>query len=127
MTYNPLAQDNSILHQIREGMQVISADEVEVGSVEGLFFGASSEEIEARDQAPDSLMELIGELFDPDELPEPLRKRLLQHGFIRVDCSLLFDDDCFVMPEQIARVEGERVILAISKDELIEEGERYEG
>ena len=67
----------------------------------------------------DTLIDNIAEAFRVDELPEPIRKRLLHQGFVRLDAAGLFAADRYIMPEQIDSVSGEGLMLNVSRDELI--------
>ena len=51
-------------------------------------------------------------------MPEAVQKRLLHDGFIRMDADGLFAADRYVLPDQIAGVSGDKVMLKVSKDQL---------
>ncbi|GIV95541.1 MAG: hypothetical protein KatS3mg057_0198 [Herpetosiphonaceae bacterium] len=133
MTREPFEQEPTILEMIREGMEVYDHDGQQIGTVEQVYFGATAGRTadQGRDAAtaanPDvsrdeSLVEEFAEIFAaPSKLPEVLRNQLLRRGFIRVDASGLFANDRYVMPNQIAGVSGDRVMLRVSRDELIED------
>ncbi|HBY93639.1 MAG: hypothetical protein M5U01_12330 [Ardenticatenaceae bacterium] len=119
-----------ILEQIHEGMTAVDREGDELGKVVQVFMGASSERAEEEGEgaatAPDidvgdedSFVEDLAEAIAPvDQMPEVLRERLLRHGFIRIDTGL-FSEDLYAMPDQIARITTDRVILRVSADELI--------
>ena len=119
-TGNPLAR-------ISEGMRVYDRLHHEIGTVEYIKMSdddPSTPEVEAaepeRSPRRDSLINNIAEVFAPaDRLPEELRDRLLQQGFIRIDSAGLFSADRYVMPDQIMSVSGDAVTLNVSKDELV--------
>jgi hypothetical protein len=101
-----------------------------IGTVEHVSLGAVSEEADKRGGGPgtasspgESESSLIGDfaraIFPADEVPEPLRQRLLRHGFMRIDSTGLFAADRYVMPDQIADVSEDRVMLRVTRDELI--------
>lgn len=126
-------QHTNILNLVHEGMDVYDREDKKVGTVERLFFGSASTmdagDYEAQTQTVDqeivdygrgSIVDAIADAFDPaDDIPESLRNRLLQQGFIRVDGAGLFASDRYVVPEQIARVSDDNVYLKVSQDDLI--------
>ena len=112
---------SKILEQVKEGMDVYDADEEKIGEVERVYFGTMQAEGASGYEMEDSWIEDFVSLFDTDDLPEPLRERLLANGFLRIEGGL-FGSDRYVMPDQIAAVTEEGVILKpFAEDELIEE------
>jgi hypothetical protein len=123
-------QGHPLLKQIYEGMTVYDATGDKIGTVEYVHIGALTEEAEERGQGPattpspgmgeHSLIEDFARAIAPsDRVPEVLRRRLLRHGFIRINSTGLFAADRYVMPAQIASVSADRVLLRVSRDELI--------
>jgi hypothetical protein len=120
-------QDGNILAQINEGMKVYDRLHHEIGTVDRVKMSddnPATEEAEAVTateipQRNKTFLSAIAEAFHPDELPEEMRERLLQAGFIRLDSSGLFAADRYVMPDQIMSVAGDSVTLNVSKDELM--------
>lgn len=115
------------LSRISEGMKVFDRLHNEIGTVDRVQMGdddPSTVEVEARQPADlpereDSLIDSIAEVFSPDELPEEVRERLLQQGFVRIDSSGLFAADRYVLPDQIMSVSGDTVTLNVSREELV--------
>lgn len=120
-------QTGNPLTRISEGMKVFDRLHHEIGRVERVRIGdddPSTPEVEAAgpseiEERRDSVVDSLAEVFDPDDLPEAVRARLLQQGFLRIDSSGLFAADRYVMPEQIMSVSGDTVTLNVSKDELV--------
>ncbi len=120
---------NIHLEQIREGMKVVDSGDHEIGKVDWVRLSdddPATPETEAADVAgsedraePETLLEGIADAFRSDDLPEEIRVRLLQNGFIRLDASGLFAADRYILPGQIAGVSGDAVRLNVSKDELV--------
>jgi len=119
-----------ILTRIYEGMTVYDRTGDKIGTVEHVYLGAVSEEADMRGGGPgtasspgkseSSLIEDFARaIFPADQVPEPLRQRLLRHGFIRINSTGLFAADRYVMPDQIADVSEDRVTLRAIRDELI--------
>lgn len=92
--------ESQVLNQIEEGMKVVDADGDEVGEVKDLYLGTTSDEADVladddgavpdRDPYPDGIFEELAEAFvGADEMPEELRERLLNKGFIVIDGGLL--------------------------------------
>ncbi len=117
------------LEGIRHGMKVVDAHNHEIGKVDWVRRSdddPATPETEAADVAGaedgtirETFVDAIAEAFRGDDLPEELRERLLQHGFIRLDTAGLFAADRYILPEQIAGVSEDRVMLNVDKDDLI--------
>lgn len=116
----------NVLQSIHEGMTVVDAANDEIGTVEfvklvdtdpvtGEPVAADGDDPEARNP---TLMDTIAEAFGADEVPDVVRERLLQSGFIRMDADGLFASDRYVLPEQIAGVMGGRVQLNVKMSDL---------
>jgi hypothetical protein len=132
MTQQPFAphEGQSILTQISEGMPVYDRENDKVGTVRSVHLGAVSVEDDRRGLGPattsaeeatdSSLLEDFARIFAPEALPEPVRARLLRHGFIRIDTTGLFAADRYAMPEQIGSVSGDRVTLQVTGKELLQ-------
>ena len=109
------------------GMRVIDVDSNEIGKIDDFKFSEYEDTpevtpagIDASDRQGDS--SLVGDIaraFAPDDLPEALRERLLREGYIRLDTKGLFAADRYILPGQIARSEGDTLILNVRKDELM--------
>jgi hypothetical protein len=122
-------EGQSILTQIADGMTVYDQENDKVGTVRSVHFGAVSVEDDrhglgpattsAEETAGSSFLEDFARIFAPGTIPEPVRARLLRHGFIRIDTAGLFAADRFAMPEQIGSVSDDRVTLQVTREELI--------
>jgi hypothetical protein len=117
----------NFLAQVHEGMKVYDRMHNEIGTVDYVQMSddnPATEEVEAATpgdlrERDDSLIDNIAEAFSPDELPQEVRERLLQEGFIRIDSAGLFAADRYVAAHQIMSVSGDELTLKVSKDELI--------
>lgn len=122
----------SILTQVHEGMGVYDVHDDHIGSVAFVHFGAASETQQELGTGPaspapadnpqmreDSLVDNLIEAWDPNELPEELRERLLLSGYVRLDTAGLFASDRFITPDQIARVADDKVFLSVDRDGLV--------
>jgi hypothetical protein len=119
----------TLLEKIHDGMKVYDAAQKEVGKVD--FVQLSDENPrnpvpETAEVSPavegnktDNLVQEVANLFDPDDIPEELRSRLLREGFVRVDAAGLFKSDRYIFPNQIQSVSGDKVMLKVAKDELL--------
>jgi hypothetical protein len=121
---------NRLLTQIYEGMTVYDRAGEKLGTVERVYLGEVSNEVDKRGGGPvtapspgggeSSLIEDVATaIFPSDHVPETLRQRLLRHGFLRIDSTGLLAADRYVMSDQIADVSGDRVTLRVTRDELI--------
>ena len=112
---------------VHTGMRVIDADNNEIGRIDDFKFSENEEEpdvtpadLDAADrERDDSLIGDIARAFVPDDMPETLRERLLREGYIRLDTAGLFAADRYILPEQILGMDGDDLILNVSKDELM--------
>lgn len=122
-------QGSPVLMHIRRGMEVHDADGGKVGSVDVVYFGSTGpSSVEAGagparasgDVEEDSFFEDLAHAFtgDDDNIPETLRGRLMQNGYIRIDTGLL-GGHRYATPESIAGVRGDNVIL-VSGAELLD-------
>ena len=119
---------HGIPRDIHEGMKVYDRTNAEIGTVEMVKFSdedPTTPEVETAGVNPieedrnDNLVESIARVFRSDELPEELRERLLREGFVLIDADGLFEADRYVLPDQIASVSGDRLVLKASKAELL--------
>ena len=121
---------NRLLTQIYEGMTVYDRAGEKIGTVEHVYLGEVSNELDQHgggpgtvpspDRGESSLIEDVATaIFPSDHVPETLRQRLLRHGFLRIDSTGLIAADRYVMPDQIADVSEDRVTLRVTRDELI--------
>ncbi len=121
-------RESNLLKQVHRGLKVVGPDNKDIGSVDFVYFGDASDTAQDRgmgpatardlDRQPGGLMQDVARAFDPDELPDEVRERLIHGGFVRVDTGLL-GSDRYVIPEQIKNVENDKVYITASKDELI--------
>jgi len=116
------------LKLIEEGMKVFDRERHEIGRVEYVRFGdddPTTPEVEAAapntlDTGRDTLLDSLAEAFGAnDDLPEEIRQKLLQQGFVRIDAKGIFAADRYVTPGQIASVSADGLTLNVSKDELV--------
>jgi hypothetical protein len=119
-------QTNPSLRLVEKGMRVFDREHHEIGKVEWVQFGdddPDTPEVEASGPSDrgedDTLIDVMAKAFTVDDVPEEVRDRLLQQGFVRIDADGLFQADRYVMPEQIASVSGDGMTLNVTKDELI--------
>jgi len=123
---------HSILSQIHRGMGVYDVRDNHIGSVAFVHFGAASEtqqELGTGPAAPtaadnpqmrhDMIIDSLAGAFDPNEVPKELQEKLLVSGFIRLDSAGLFASDRFITPEQITSVMDDKVILSVTRDQLV--------
>ena len=119
---------HGIPRDIHEGMKVYDRTNAEIGTVEMVKFSdedPTTPEVETagvnpiEEERDDNLVESIARVFRSDELPEELRERLLREGFVLIDADGLFEAGRYVLPDQIASVSGDRLVLKASKAELL--------
>ncbi len=113
-----------MLANIKEGMPVRDSAGHSVGTVKDVYFGTSSDEAEAYTTqtivGPDDggIAPDIADTFGAgNALPDMIRKRLLTHGYIRIDVGI--GNGHFAMADQVADVSKDGVRLSVPKDELV--------
>jgi hypothetical protein len=123
--------ESSLLKQVQEDMKVYDQKGDKIGEVESVYLGSVDEAAEALGLGPESAddpdlasprswVEDLAEVFvDNDELPEELCRRLLRHGYIRIEGSGLFASDYYAASNQIASVSEDQVQLKVLRDQLI--------
>ncbi|MDQ4077383.1 MAG: PRC-barrel domain-containing protein [Chloroflexota bacterium] len=115
--------------QVREGMDVYDSEGDKIGTVKDVFAGAGSDVVEGYAEGVDtvrrtesypgdSILEDFAEVFDADDMPNEMRERLLQHGYIQIDGGLI-GGDYYALVDQIAGVSREGVRLLVESDELV--------
>lgn len=103
-------KETQTLMGIREGMLVYDRENTKVGTVKYVQLPDESD-------IPDLGAETMHG-SKVDKMPEVLRARLRQEGFVQVD-SGLFAPDRYIMPHQIEAVSDDGVKLRVAKDTLI--------
>lgn len=129
---NDATSRHSILTLIREGMGIYDMRDEHIGEVDFVHFGAASETQQELGTGPqtvtpaddpqmrrDTIIDNIAEAFAPNDIPDQLESKLLMSGYVRMDADGFFAADRFIMPDQIARVENDRVYLTVNRDQLI--------
>lgn len=118
---------HDVLRSVHEGMKVVDASRKEIGRVDWVQYGnddPSTPDVEARTTAGTeeprrgTLVDSIVDAFRVDDLPEEMRERLLMQGFVRIDSEGIFAADRYVLPDQIAGVADDELMLNVDKSEL---------
>ncbi len=124
---------NRLLRQVHEGMPVYDVEEKEVGKVRKIFFGGANDRDSEYGTGPAITAEPAATNSDPaiiynvgkaifgsdDDLPDVVRNRMMEYGFIQIDTGGLFSDFTYAMPDQIQSVDSNRVTLSTDKDNLV--------
>ena len=128
-----LEANNSLLNMVREGMQVHDSTGDRIGKVRRVQMGGN-DPVDAQEQAREAgptnrdqdtygtgLLDNVAAAVvgSPDTLPSEVRQDLQFKGFIEIDSSGLFTPDRYATADQIARVEGDDVVLNVSADTLV--------
>jgi hypothetical protein len=120
------AADRQPIAQVREGMTVVDAAGDEIGKVDYVKMGdPEAVTVNPADATDDrgGIFEGVADVLsghDADDLPTTLAGEMLRVGYLRVDSKGWFSKDRFVPADAIQGVMGDRVQLAVTKDELIE-------
>ncbi|WP_375599309.1 hypothetical protein [Devosia sp. Naph2] len=120
---------DAIPTDIHEGMRVVDKAMQPIGKVE--TFRSTDEapdapEVDAAGISPvlerqrNDLTGLLADLFHPDDgLPREMQEKALREGFVRLDAEGLFAADRYIFPEHIDRVDDDRLVLRVGRDELL--------
>jgi hypothetical protein len=118
------------LTRVYEGMTVHSRTGKRIGTVEYVHLGelAEADDVYGKEMTARSVFGAYESSFIEDfartmvlteRIPDTLRDRLLHHGFIKVNSTGLFAAGRYVMPDQIASVSMDGVILRVGRSELM--------
>jgi hypothetical protein len=134
MTHGTTPQDvnkHVSLTDIKEGMDVHDSAGDKVGTVASVMFGEGYND----DFGAEGVVIVNNTAFNDsqpraavvrtnaeveDSMPDSLRGRLQQYGYIIVDTGLL-KNNRYAAADQISSVSGGRVNLSVHKDELLKE------
>lgn len=98
--------DQNVLTAVREGSPVYDRDRQRVGIVKHVQFS------DGADTPPLNAPRFL------TQFPDEIQARLLEDGFIQVDCGLMWPERC-ITPEQIASVTEDGLWLNVGSDELL--------
>ena len=121
MMRDPSMMTNRAIEKVQNGMMVVDAVGKEVGRVEWVEMGDPEAATVPNDALPDvfrSAAAAAGDHAGEPQLPEPIRTRFRQHGFVKVDGPGLMDTDRYVRADWIANVSDDRVNLTHGWDAL---------
>ncbi|ODT82319.1 MAG: hypothetical protein ABS76_08730 [Pelagibacterium sp. SCN 64-44] len=120
---------HAIPNTIHEGMKVYDSAMHAIGTVETFRVtdevpGAPEQEAAGvspvLDEERNTLAGILADVFAPDEqLPREMQEKALREGFVRLDADGFFAADRYIFPEHIDRVEGDSLVLAVRKDDLL--------
>ena len=119
---------DTLPRDIHIGMTVYDSAHHAIGKVEDFKFSENEDnpdvqpaDIDGTDRknGRESILTAIAEAFGAEEIPEPLRDRLLREGYIRLDTKGLLAKDRFILPSQIASSVGDEIMLNVDKDQLV--------
>ena len=120
-----------VFKQIRKDMAVFDSEGKKFGKVKDYYFGADSDEMQQHGAgaatAPDPsvtnknlVTDVAQAVFSGvDDLPEEMRQRLLNEGFIRINTNGLFSSDRFALADEIEMVNADGVHLNVPRDGLL--------
>jgi hypothetical protein len=131
-TGSPSGRRGSVLSVIREGMEVYDSTNDNIGTVDFVHFGAASEAQQELGTGParpgraddpqmreDTIIDNLAEAFQPNEVPRELKEKLLLSGYVLLDAAGLFARDRLITPDQISGVQDDKVLLSVTRDQLI--------
>lgn len=121
--------ESSVLDRIHSGMAVYDRQNEHIGKVAFVYLGTASSKERERGEGPardsgsleagdDSFVEVLANVFNPEEIPGEVAEKLRQHGYIRIDSNGLFAYDRFAATEQILSVANDEVHLNVGYKQL---------
>lgn len=120
---------HAIPSAVHEGMKVYDSAMHAIGTVE--TFRVTDEapgqpDVDAAGVSPvleeerDSFVDILADVFHPDDgLPREMQEKALREGFVRLDADGFLAADRYIFPEHIDRVEGDKLVLSVRKDDLL--------
>ena len=120
---------DAIPTNVHEGMKVYDRAMDAIGTVEAFRMtdeAPDNSDVDAAGVSPaveDREESLVGMLADAfrgdDDLPREMQEKALREGFVLLDADGFMATDRYIFPEHIDRVEGDNLVLNVSKDELL--------
>jgi hypothetical protein len=119
---------HTLPRDIHIGMTVYDSAHHAIGKVEDFKFSENEEQPDVipadidgtdRKDRRESILVAIAEAFGGEDIPEPLKSRLLNEGYIRLDTKGLLAKDRFILPSQIDSAFGDEITLNVDKDQLV--------
>jgi hypothetical protein len=114
---------------LHRGMKVFDSTNAEIGTVEDFKFsdedpgtpGLEQNDVHPmdRERADDPVSIMARAFAGEDEMSDELKEKLLREGFVRIDAEGLFAGDRYITPDQIARADGDRLMLSVPKADLM--------
>lgn len=124
---NPLT--DHLPQQISEGMTVYDRNNQVVGTVQVVYFGGASQEAIERALKSDEASDVTRDesAFDANEVPQEMRRRMMENGYVLIQGPDLSGASRYLTPEHIEEVFSEEVEgaftqavrLRVTRDELI--------
>ena|SRR5690554_5880958 len=119
----------AIPNTVHEGMKVCDVAMDDIGTVEAFRLGDEDPSRPGPETAGISpavegerstLTAILADVFTPDDrMPREMQERALRGGFVRLDAEGLFAADRYIFPEHIDRVEGDKLVLSVRKQDLM--------
>lgn len=119
----------AIPNTIHEGMRVCDIAMDDIGTVEAFRLsdedpsqpGAETVGISpVIENERGTLTGFLGDVLrSDDQLPREMQEKALREGFVRLDAEGLFAADRYIFPEHIDRVEGDKLVLSVRKQDLL--------
>lgn len=110
-----------VMKQVRTDMTVVDVNGDEVGTVESVRMGdpgAVTTEGQGG-QGDNALVDVfVAAVGGGSEIPRQRQEQLVRVGFLKIDNSGVLSGDSYVGADQVDRVAGDTVHLAVGKDEL---------
>ena len=117
------------VNAIKEGLDVLDANDEKIGTVDTIKFGEEnsstigSDVSEGGSGADDGIMsdsifdDLARAIAGDDNIPDEVRQRLMVSGYFKV-ASGLFRNDAYVLMDQVAHITDDHVHLNVAKDHI---------
>jgi hypothetical protein len=119
----------AIPNSIHAGMKVFDRSMHEIGTVETFRIGDEDPDRPGPETAGvsplleeerNTFVAALADIFTPDErLPREMQEKALREGFVRLDADGLFAADRYIFPEHIDRIDGDRLVLGVHKQDLM--------
>ncbi len=112
-----------LLKYAEEGMTVYDRQGNKIGKVSLVYAGPddylpAGSNLSVIDVDENLLPEAVRNLFPPNRVPDTVRKRLFQTGFLKINTGLLASDR-YALADQVEVVRSDSIYLKVDKDKTL--------
>lgn len=113
---------------IHKGMDVYDSKNDHIGKVADVRFGDANPDDPATGvpEGPGgaenpTIVDQFAQALWPTDMPDALRARLEREGYVELDADGILHKDRYILPDQIASVSGDKLVLTVTRDHLVKQ------